>query len=192
MKKRNFLLLVGLFLPLKEIIIKADLHSDRGRQVELANQGRQLAEKYIAEHPNEAAGYYYRAQALGIAQKNSVFGYPARLRAMLKDWEKVKELDPTFDYGGPYRMFAEVYIALPRHFGPKDLRRDLPKAIAHLQKAIAISDYPTNHLDLAEAYLKAKEEKKAKAQLEIAKKVLPKWKNDPYYKNWLQSLSVSD
>lgn len=111
---------------------------------------------------------------------------------MLADWQTALALDPAFDYGGPHRMVAEVFIALPKYLGPKDLKQDLNKAIQHLEKAIEISDYPTNYLDLGEAWEKGENGVEARKALEQAKAALPKWKDDPYYNSWQETLSELD
>lgn len=175
--------------PLKETVIKADLATNRSKQKDLAKSAMQMAEVCLYSHPEEAACYYYRGQAKGLYYKNVVFGYVGRVRSMLADWEKAMALDPSFDFGGPYRMFAEVYTALPTFIGPKNLRRDLKKAVQYLEKAIKISDYPTNYLDLAEARLKEKEREKGREALEKARTSLPRWKNHPYSASWMETLN---
>ncbi len=137
------------WLPLKEKVIEADLAGDKNKQKKLAKEALTIAADCLEKNREEIGCLYYRAQALGLSSQ-SFFGYVKRLHSMFADWEKVLAVDPTFDYGGPYRMVAEVYMELPKHFGPKDLRQDLNKAEDDLQKAIAISHYPTNHLDMAE------------------------------------------
>ena len=135
--------------PIQKIVIEADLAPSRKEQKALAKKGLTLAEECLKQNRREAACYYYRAQALGLSNQ-SFFGYVKRIRSMREDWEKVMATDPNFDYGGPYRMIAEIYMELPKHFGPKDLRQDLKKSVAYLKRAIEISDYTTNSLDLAE------------------------------------------
>ena len=169
--------------PLQQKVIEADLTTDRGDQKKLAKEALTMAEQCLAVKPNEIGCRYYRAQALGLSSKN-LFGYTDRLRRMFADWEAVLKADPRFDYGGPYRMFAEVYMELPKHFGPKDLRQDLNKAVDYLKKATEISDYPTNWLDLAEAYDKLGQKKEAQQALEKANRILPRWRDHPYYPTW--------
>lgn len=181
-------LLLTFWLPLQKTVIAADLIADRGTKKTLATQGLQLAEACIAQHPNEVACYYYRGHAKGILQGNSFLGYTTTVRAMLADWEKARQLDATFDHGGPYRVVAELYTQLPRYFGPKDLRQNLPRALENIQKAVAISDYPINLLDLAEIDQKMGKNEEAKMALKQAKQVLPQWRADPYYPTCLEMI----
>lgn len=168
---------------LKAKVIQVDLTVSRGEQKKLAKEALAMAEACLAASPGEIGCLYYRAQALGLSNK-SFLGYTGRLRRMFADWEAALQRDPAFDYGGPYRMIAEVYMELPKHFGPKDLRQDLNKAVELLKKAIKISDYPTNWFDLAEAYTMLGKKDEAQKALEKARAVLSKWRNHPYYPTW--------
>lgn len=168
-------------------VIQADLTTGRSLQKKRAEEAIRLAEECLRILPREAACYYYRGQAKGLRDKNVLLGYPGRVRSMLADWKKAMELNPSFDHGGPYRMFAEVYTALPKHFGPKDLRQNLKLALEYLEKAIKISDYPTNHLDKAEALLKAGRKDEAIRALNRAREHLPLWSSYPYYHSWLET-----
>ena len=198
MKKIIFLLLLSLFSlhasseslwkPIQELVLKADLASSSRERVTWTQQAMDLADQCIAQHPNEVGCYYYRGQARGIYNENIVFGYGKMLRSLFADWQVALDRDPKFDFGGPYRMFAEVYIALPKHFGPKDLRQNLDLAIHYLKKAIQISKYPTNYLDLAEAYIKANNLEEGKKYLELATQEMPKWTTHPYYSTWQQTI----
>lgn len=190
---RSFSFLLVLFLSsaadawqenFKDIVIRADLSSDRSEQKELAEKVLKGADECLQEDPKAVVCYYYRGQARGLYYGNSPFGYAKRLRLMLADWQKAMDLDPAFDYGGPWRMLAEVYIALPKYLGPKGLRQDLNKAIQLLEKAVQISDYPTNYLDLSEAHLKAGNFEAAQKAIQKAKNSLPKWRQNPYFQSW--------
>ncbi len=182
-RSTGFALLLLSSFPLQEMLIQADLEPNRKIQKRLAQSAIAEADRCLKIDPNMIGCLYYKTQATGLSNR-SFFGYKKRVRQMIADWEKVIAIDPTFDYGGPYRMIAEVYMELPRHFGPKDLRQDLNKAVAYLKKAVAISDYPTNTLDLAEAYLQLKNKEAAQKTLEKAKLSLPRWRQDPYYPDW--------
>ncbi|MBI4124702.1 MAG: hypothetical protein HY466_02065 [Deltaproteobacteria bacterium] len=169
--------------PLKAKVIQADLTAGRGEQKRLAKEALKMAEDCLAKNVGEIGCLYYRAQALGLSNK-SFFRYAGRLRQMFADWEAVSKADPSFDYGGPYRMLAEVYMELPKHFGPKDLRQDLNKSIKLLKKAIKFSDYPTNWFDLAEAYAMLDQREASQKAMEKAKSVVSQWRTHPYYLTW--------
>ena len=85
-------------------------------------------------------------------------------------------------------MFAEVFIDLPESFGPKDLRKDLKKAMQHLDRAINFSNYPTNHLDRTTALIKDKRFSEARSSLATAKSILSDWSHHPYAPSWQQTV----
>lgn len=169
---------------LQEVVREADLTKDRGEQKHLAKTGLDLAEECLKKNLKSAPCYYYRGIARALYYGHSPFGYVKRVRLMLSDWEMALKLDPTFDNGGPYRMLAEIYRDLPSFFGPKDLRKDLKKALYYAEKSIEISNYPRNHFDKTEILLLSKRREEALHEFEIVKKVLPAWKNHPYYPVW--------
>lgn len=173
---------------LRDKVIQADLTAERGDQKNLAKEALKMAEGCLTASPKEIGCIYYRAQALGLSSR-SFFGYTGRVRKMLADWETVLAIDPTFDYGGPCRMIAEVYMELPKYFGPKDLRQNLNKSAELLKKAVEISDYPTNWLDLAEVYLMRGNRSAARQALEKAKAALPQWQDYPYAISWPGTIS---
>lgn len=176
--------------PIREKILEADI-SAPGRKVklQLVKEAIRLADDCIAKNPQATPCYYYRAQATGLYYETVVFGYQKGVRSMIEDWQKSAELDPRFDQGGPYRMLGELYSSLPKYFGTKDLRQDLNKAEGYLQKSIGISPgYPTQHLDLAEVYIKLKKVEAAAEALKAAQTLLPKWTADPYYPDWQKTI----
>lgn len=173
---------------LRDLVIRADLAEEATEKRTLAKQALQQANDCVKAEPQNAGCYYYRGQTKGILAKGKLIGYPSRVRSMLRDWEKAREIDPTIDFGGPDRMFAEVFIDLPSYFGPKDLRKDLKKALQHLDRAIQFSNYPTNHLDRATALIEENRLSEAKNALSSAKTYLLQWEDHPYASSWRSTL----
>lgn len=171
---------------LAEKIQNAELAKNRVEAKKWAEEAHHLADQCLAKNPTEAACYYYRGQAIGLFYGHSPFGYVSRVRSMLADWEKALELSPTIDHGGPYRLLAEIYLELPKLFGPKDLRQDLKKAMNYIEKAAEISNYPANHLDKTEILLKLDQKNEAKEALQTALITLQEWQSHPYYSEWSQ------
>jgi len=170
---------------LKEIVLKADLNSKKKEQLKLAKEAIKLANECVANNPQEVACYYYRGQATGLYYEVVMFGYQKGVRSMIADWQKALELDPKFDHGGPYRMLGELFTALPKYFGTKDLRQNLVKAEHYLRKAIEIDpNYPTNYFDLAELLIKAKRKSEAGDALQTAQNLTSQWNDDPYFASW--------
>lgn len=173
---------------IQDVVIRGDLTEDKNLKRELAKKALNLANDCLKKETTNASCYYYRGQAKGLLAEGKMLGYPSRVRSMLQDWEKARQLDPAIDHGGPDRMFAEVYIDLPSYFGPKDLRKDLKKAIQHLDQAIQFSNYPTNFLDRATALVQEKRFAEAKESLASAKALLPEWQDHPYASDWEESV----
>lgn len=173
---------------LKDLVIRADLAEESAEKRALAKQALQQADDCLKVEPQNAGCYYYRGQAKGILAKGKLIGYPSRVRSMLRDWEKAREIDPTIDFGGPDRMFAEIFIELPSYFGPKDLRKNLKKALQHLDRAIQFSNYPTNHLDRATALIEENRLSEAEKALFSAKTYLLQWEDHPYASSWRSTL----
>ncbi|OGQ05592.1 MAG: hypothetical protein A3F82_02855 [Deltaproteobacteria bacterium RIFCSPLOWO2_12_FULL_44_12] len=170
---------------LKETVLQADLKAKRKGQLNLAKQAIKLADECVTTNPQEVACYYYRGQATGLYYEVVMFGYQKGVVAMIADWQKAVELDPTFDHGGPYRLMGELFTALPKYFGTKNLRQDLVKAEDYLRKAIEIDpNYPTNHFDLAELLIKAKRKPEALEAFEKAQNLTAQWNSDPYFASW--------
>jgi len=150
---------------LKETVLQADLKAKRKGQLNLAKQAIKLADECVTTNPQEVACYYYRGQATGLYYEVVMFGYQKGVVAMIADWQKAVELDPTFDHGGPYRLMGE--------------------AEDYLRKAIEIDpNYPTNHFDLAELLIKAKRKPEALEAFEKAQNLTAQWNSDPYFASW--------
>ncbi|MDO8528024.1 MAG: hypothetical protein Q7T03_10115 [Deltaproteobacteria bacterium] len=171
--------------PLKIIVIKADLAPNKKEKGPLVKQALKLAGECVAQYPHEAGCYYYRGQAIGLHTESLLFGWQKEVRLMIADWQKALSLDPKFDHGGPDRMLGELFTSLPKYFGTKEVRQDIPKAASHLKTSIQIApDYPTQQLDMAELLVDQKKWEEANLYLKKAELLFPQCQNDPYYPGW--------
>ncbi len=172
----------------RDTSIKAWNVSDKQEKANLALKGLSYSEECIMKEPETAECYYYRAINTGIYYSAHVVGYQDGLKAMIKDCEKVIALNDKVDHGGAYRTLGKIYTDVPETTIAKNgVIRDLPKAIEYLKKAIAIdSNYPENHIYLAEALLEANKTSDAKISLSTAMTLTPRWKNHSDYSMWLK------
>lgn len=160
--------------------------SSRSERLNIARKGIEFAEKCIKETPDEPACYYYRAVNTGLYYKSKVVGYQSGIKQMIEDCNKIIELEPSFEYGGAYRMLGMIYTELPHtSVRPDSIVKDTDKAIEYLRTATKIApDYPENYIALSKAYLEAKEMKESSSALKRAKNLLPNWVDHIDYPSW--------
>jgi hypothetical protein len=77
---------------------------------------------------------------------------------------KAAELDARFEDGAPYRLLAMLYAKAPPW--PTSIG-DIDKAIEFADKAVAVSDYPMNHLVRGEVLIEANEDVEARKELKL-------------------------
>lgn len=113
-----------------------------------SQKGLEAAQKALQETP-DAQAYYYLALFTGIVTDETFAPDPKVVLKIVAHAEQSSNLDPTFDYGGAFRLLGAIYLnapAYPRSIGDKE------KAVDYLRKAIREHpEYPENHLILGEA-----------------------------------------
>lgn len=129
--------------------------------MDAANAARKLNKARVEGH------YYY-------AVNQGVHGLAKGIIASLKGAEPMKQaldeaiaVDPSFDFGGPYRLRGRMYFKLPGGFVSFG---DNKKSLEDLKKAVSLS--PKNKLNLvylAETQIKVESKEEAAKTLEIAK-----------------------
>lgn len=152
----------------------------------LAKDGIDAAEKCLLSSPEEAGCYYWRAVNKGLYIEHNVIGYQKVIKEMIADCNRVISLDKGFDHGGAYRILGALYTKLPETAGRVDsITRDLDLAEKNLRSAISVaSDYPENHLALAETLMEEGKIVDATAALQKSKELSPLWKSDASYDDW--------
>ncbi len=125
-------------------------------------RGIKTAERLIEQDSTNPAGYFWKATCMGvIARDTGIMKSLFVLKPVLDLLRKVEELDDTYNYGGVYRYYSQLYLRAPRLLGG-----DPKKAVEMALKAVQIEPRLfTNRYFLAKAYLKSGEKQKAIAQL---------------------------
>ena len=165
---------LGDMLP--ETKVMRDRHKERGVE------GMQYAKKALELNPQGIEGHYY--YTLSLAQYSiGISIIKALAKGLGPDYEehigKALEIDKMYDFAGPLRAVGRYWYKLP---WPK---RNIKKSIGYLEEAVASA--PTNirgHVYLAESYLKDKEKKLAKEQLQKAFEIVPNLKIEVDAKRW--------
>ncbi|MBN2803804.1 MAG: hypothetical protein JXR91_11975 [Deltaproteobacteria bacterium] len=129
-------------------------------------KGEDLAEIIMRENPDNVEGYYYSAILKGRRAESADIGLSA-----LKLAKKVEELgikaasiDPAFEHEGPLRLLAMLYAKAPPW--PTSVG-DIDKAFDFAKRALKLSDYPLNHMVLAEVLIEDDEIEDAAKELNV-------------------------
>ncbi len=126
--------------------------SENSERAYFATNGMSAAQRAIELSPNSAAAHYYLGMNLGqlADTKRNLSGLH-----MVKDIEReflaTLTLDEHFDYAGADRNLGLLYADAPSiiSIGSRT------KARRHLERALELApEFPDNHLNLLEAYLK--------------------------------------
>lgn len=153
----------------------AEFAEDNKLREEIALEGIDACRRVIASQPKAAAGHYYLAMNLGQLARTKTLGALRLVSEMETEFSLARGLDEKLDFAGPDRNLGMLYAEAP---GWPTSIGNRSKARHHLQRAILLQpNYPENHLNLLEAYLKwgdktgAEQEFKALTELwPIAKK----------------------
>jgi hypothetical protein len=112
--------------------------------------GVAAAEAAVAVNPDRVEGHYYLAALLGRRAEQATVGALDAIPHILAEAERSAELDRTYDHCGPLVALGMLYVAAPpwpQSIGDPEL------GIDYLREAVACSDYPVNHIVLAESLL---------------------------------------
>lgn len=151
----------------------ADLVTNDVRRAALANQGIAVCHRWLAREPDSAPAHYYLAMNFGQlakAEAPSLAAYRL-VHEIEREFKKAAELDSHFDYAGPDRGLGLLYRdapAWPLSVGSRRKARD------YLEQAEKLApDYPENHLNLAEAFLRWHDRTEANRELQALDAVWP-------------------
>lgn len=124
--------------------------SDLREKSRLAVQGIEFADRCLKKDKSQVGCYYYRAVNRGLDLETRVVRVKKELKLMMADFNKVIELDPSYDNGGAYQALGYVFLKAPKMpvLG-KEIRRDLNKAMAYAQKSLKVAPRDTHNLKLA-------------------------------------------
>lgn len=138
------------------------INSPEDERKAIFEKGVEAAKQAIALKDDDPAGHYWLGVSYGkYGEAKGIFKSLSLVGPTKEEMNRVIQLDPNYEGGGAYRVLGRVYSKLPSFFGG-----DEKKAVENLLKAIEIQpDRLTNHVFLAETYLKMDEKDKAKEEL---------------------------
>jgi tetratricopeptide (TPR) repeat protein len=124
---------------------------------------------------------------LGQLARTKSLGALKLVRRMETEFSRAAELNPELDYGGPDRNPGMLYLSAP---GWPTSIGNHSKARQHLMRATQIApNYPENHLDLLECYIKVDDDVMAQSEGQKVFELLPKAKEkftgDEWASTWL-------
>jgi hypothetical protein len=128
-----------------------DFITNRAGRADLANEGIAACHQSLARESNSAPAHYYLAIELGqLADTKRNLAAYKMVREMEREFKVAGDLDEHFDYAGPARCLGLLYRAAP---GWPISIGSRHKAREWLAQAVKLaSDYPENHLNLAESF----------------------------------------
>ena len=142
--------------------------ADRAR---FANQGIAACRQALALDPNLAPAHYYLGLDLAQLARTQLIGALGSLGDIAKEWETTAKLDENFDYAGPDRNLGALYRDAPGW--PLSLG-SRAQARQHLLRAVSLHpEYPENHLNLIESYLKWNNRSQAVLAAKTLEDILP-------------------
>jgi hypothetical protein len=167
---------------------KSEHESNSRIRDDLATAARRDADLCIAEAPQAVACVYGRGVALGLEARAHPAHAIAILNDMLATLERAEAIDPTYDYAGPARVQALVWIRAPGWpLGPGDSERGLAAA----ERAAALRpEYPPNWLAVAEAHVKSGATVDARASYARAREVASRQPDTPDRADWLNEAAL--
>jgi tetratricopeptide (TPR) repeat protein len=126
-------------------------------------RGVYYAEKAVVLEPEKPDGHYWLGVNHGkVGETRGVLKSLSLVKPIKNAMNKVIELEPSYEDGGPDRVLGRVFFKLPGFAGG-----DKDKSLEHLlrSKEFGPEDALTR-VYLAETYLKLKEKEKAREELE--------------------------
>jgi hypothetical protein len=158
--------------------------NDTGRAA-LAKQGIAACRRIIAREPKIAAAHYYLAMNLGQLARTELLGALKLVKEMELEFRTAASLDARFDHAGPERNLGLLHREAPGWPASVGSKR---KARTFLEQAVKLApDYPENHLNLIESYLKWKEPDHAKLELNALDSLWSKAQTNFTGEKWEQS-----
>lgn len=154
----------------------SEVESDAQEQLRWIVKGEEIAEAVLSERPERVEGYYYAALLKGRRAQLSRIGFGAIKLAetVLALGKSAARIDESYEDGGPLRLLAMLYAKAPPW--PTSIG-DIDLALETAARAVEISDYPMNHLIMAEVLIEddAFERAKEELQLVLSARKVGKW-----------------
>ncbi len=147
----------------KQKSAEALLSNDFRKIGKLAREGVFYADNCLKKNPRSVGCYYYRGVNRGLEIKTRATSVNKELQKMIKDFNKVIQMNKRYDDGGAYVALGYLYLKAPAMpMISNQIKRDLDLASQYAQKAIRIApNNPYNITLIGEIALKKKEYKTA-------------------------------
>ena len=162
----------------------SSLQKDTSREADFAEQGIVACRRSLTLS-NSIQAHYYLGMNIGqLADTKHNLAGLHMVKEMEKEFLASELLDEHFDYGGPDRNLGLLYRETPVivSIGSRS------KARQHLEKAVELApDFPENHLNLIESYLKWDYRTEALRQLQDLEKIWPAAQNKYTGEQWVLS-----
>jgi tetratricopeptide (TPR) repeat protein len=137
----------------------------------VADEGIRASRQAISFNSALAPAHYYLAMDLAQMARTKRLGALNLLEDVEKEWKTTIRLDENFDYAGADRNLGLLYLdapGWPLSIGSRANARQ------HLLRAVKLHpEYPENHLNLIEAYLKWNNRAECKPAAKEFAKILP-------------------
>ena len=136
----------------RTIFYMSELIDEPSEKIRWIIKGEELSEQVISLNPQRVEGYYYIAVFKGRRAETANIGLTAlKLAKKVEEYGlKAKSIDETFSNEGPLRLLALLYAKAPPW--PTSIG-DMDDAFENAQRALELSDYPMNHLVMAEVLI---------------------------------------
>jgi len=129
----------------------SDNSTNNDERALFAEKGIAACQKALDEKTNSAESHYYLGMNLGqLAQTRGISALKL-VKQMEREFTRARELDEKLDYAGPDRNLGLLYRDAPSFLSIGN-RSNSKKS---LQRALELAaDFPENHLNLIETFLK--------------------------------------
>jgi hypothetical protein len=163
----------------------AEFSTNNIERADLARQGIAACRGLVAREPKIAAGHYYLAMNLGQLARTEFLGALRLVREMEREFLAATALDARLDYAGPERSLSLLYGEAPGW--PVSIGSQ-HKARPFAEQSVRLApEFPENHLNLIESYLKWGEPEAAKKQLRALDAIWPSAQINLTGAKWAQS-----
>jgi tetratricopeptide (TPR) repeat protein len=140
----------------------AECATNRAQRAEIAIQGIAACRQAIALASNSGPAHYYLGVNLGQMARTKGFGALKLVGSMRQEFNLAGSLDAHVDFAGPDRNLGQLYRDAPAILSIGNRAQ----AELHLRRAVTLApDFPDNHLELIEGYLKWGERDHARLEL---------------------------
>jgi len=140
----------------------AECATRQAQRAEIASQGIAACRQAIARASNSGPAHYYLGVNLGQMARTKGFGALKLVDLMRQELDLARSLDEQVDYAGSDRNLGQLYRDAPAILSIGNRAQ----AAQHLRRAVTLApDFPDNHLELIEGYLKWGEHDQARREL---------------------------